>query len=99
VLDSIFSNVSVTDLFNLDSSNSYQINLQNVDICDVYTNPSSGETVFGFLLPNNSVCCIQMSSIFNMNMSHNSTASQNLPVRFEINQPNMVKRLWSGITR
>lgn len=30
------------------------------------------------------------------NHAHNQT---NLPTRFEINQPNIVKRLWSGITR
>ena len=85
----------------MDPTNSYQINLQNVDYCDIYTNPTNGETLFGFLLANNSLCCIQMPSIFNTNINHHGQTgqSQNAPVRFEINQPNIVKRLWSGITR
>ena len=33
------------------------------------------------------------------NVASQSSANTSLPTRFEINQPNIVKRLWSGITR
>lgn len=60
--------------------------------------------MFAFALPSNSVCCVQMPPIVYGVTSSNrplitSANSQSLPIKFEINQPNLVKRLWSGFKR
>jgi hypothetical protein len=95
---SIFSKMSSLDLTNIDLVNSFQINLSNVEFTDIYVNPY-GEALFAFVLPNNSICCIQMPALINNLISNAPGTNQNLPIKFEINQPNIVKRLWSGITR
>jgi hypothetical protein len=99
---SIFFNFSVHHLSNIDLSNSYQINLQQVDYGNIYVSPVTGEALFSFILPSNAVCCIQMPPVNKVSLYNTTTqvsSNQSMPVRFEINQPNMVKRLWSGITR
>ena len=62
---------------------------------------SNGETYYGFLLQNGTLCCIHMCAVNSHFLSglsaHNHQA--NAPIRFELNQPNIVKRLWSGLTR
>lgn len=102
MVNSIFANMSAIDLNNIDQLNSYPVNLSHVDYTDIYVN-SKGEALFAFTLPNLSVCCVQMPSLTYPNSQHGSSMSntnnQNLPFKFEINQPNLVKRLWSGITR
>ena len=85
--------MSSLDFANINMMNSFQTNLNNVEFTDIYVN-SQGESLFAFVLPNNSICCIQMPAL-----SNSSATNQNLPYKFEINQPNIVKRLWSGITR
>jgi hypothetical protein len=95
---SIFSKMSSLDFTSIDLANSFQINLSNVDFTDIYVNPY-GESLFAFVLPSNSICCIQMPALINNVISSAANANQNLPFKFEINQPNIVKRLWSGITR
>ncbi|CAF0770482.1 unnamed protein product [Brachionus calyciflorus] len=94
--NSLFSSMSSMTLSNVESSNTYQINLSQVESTDIFVN-QRGETYFAFVLPNNSICCVQMPGFSRIN--HQQNNSQNLPVKFEINQPNIVKRLWSGITR
>lgn len=86
------------DISNVDSTNSFQINLSHVEYADIHVSPR-GEALFAFILPNNSVCCVQMPSLINKSIVSSSSNAQNLPFKFEINQPNIVKRLWSGITR
>lgn len=97
---SIFYNFSVSNLANIEASNSYQINLQQVDTANIYVSPT-GDGLFSFLLPSHSVCCIQMPPINKASLYNTAQAasSQSMPIRYEINQPNIVKRLWSGITR
>jgi hypothetical protein len=85
---------------NIDAVNSFQINLSSVEVTDIYVN-HLGESLFAFVLPSNSICCIQMPALVTNYLvaSSSSSSNQTLPFKFEINQPNIVKRLWSGITR
>lgn len=101
---SILYNFNSSDLSNIDTNNSCDITLQQVDYGNIFVTPV-GEAIFSFILPNNSISCVRMSPInkkklFDMNRSvAHAQSNQNLPVRFELNQPSIVSRLWSGISR
>lgn len=91
---SIFYNFNSSNLSNIDTNNSFDITLQQVDYGNIFVSPA-GEAIFSYILPNNSISCVRMSPI-------NKTISpsyQNPPVKFELNQPSIVSRLWSGISR
>jgi hypothetical protein len=91
-------------LTNIDQTNSYQINLSNVDFGEIHVTPR-GEALFAFILQNSSICCVQMPPLNQRDMTPDKSTLQsigqnpNLPFKVELNQPNIVKRLWSGITR
>jgi hypothetical protein len=74
--------------------NSFQINLSQVESCHSFVS-EDGEAYFAFTMPNNSISCVKMQST-KANTINNTNL---LPIKFEMNQPNIVKRLWSGITR
>jgi hypothetical protein len=97
---SVFSNMSASDFTNIDALNSFQINLSHVDQADIFVNPR-GESLFAFVMPSNAVCCVQMPTPSSNNQRPilATPNNQSLPVKFEINQPNLVKRFWSGIKR
>lgn len=96
---SIFYNFTNLHLANIDPSDSYKINLQQVDNGNIFVTPS-GEAVFAYILQNNSVSCIQMPAVNKYELGRPSASTpQNLPVKFELNQPSIVKRLWSGLSR
>lgn len=99
---SIFYNFTNLNLSDIDPSNSYSINLQQVDYGNIFVTPN-GEAIFAYILQNNSVCCVQMSPVNKMNLydrsSNQMTGTPNLPIKFELNQPSIVSRLWSGISR
>ena len=90
---SVFHGFSASNLSNIEPWNSFTINLQQVDKTDL-TIARNGDALFGFVLSNHSLICIQMISPNKQNVN-----SPLLPTRYELNQPNIVKRLWSGITR
>lgn len=86
--------MSTMNFSNIEPINCYHVNLNQVDYTDIFVN-KRGEAFFAFVLPNNSICCVQFPALNRSNQSN----PQCIPIRFEINQPNIVKRLWSGITR
>lgn len=89
---SVFYNFNSSNLSNIDTNNSFDVTLQQVDYGNIFVTPA-GEAIFSYILPNNSISCVRMSPI-------NKTVSpSNPPVKFELNQPSIVSRLWSGISR
>ena len=80
---SIFYNFSVHNLSIIDPSNSYKINLQQVDYGSIFVTPA-GEAIFSFISPTNSVCCIQMppvSKALLYKVANQSSANTSLPTR------------------
>lgn len=94
---SILSNLFTASFTNIDAANTFQLNLSHVDYTDIFVN-SRGDALFAFVLPTNAVCCVQMPSTSSRPLIGTSN-NQNLPFKLEINQPNLVKRFWSGIKR
>lgn len=90
--------MSASDFTNIDAFNSYQINLSQVDNADIFVNHRN-EALFAFVLPSSAVCCVQMPAPNLPRPIISTPNTQNLPLKFEINQPNLVKRFWSGIKR
>lgn len=70
--------------------NSYPISLVQVNYGDKFVAPN-GKTIFSFILPTNSVCCVQKPAVDKVILYNSSTFNSN-------NQPNIAKHLWSDIT-
>lgn len=98
---SLFYNFSAHSISSIDATNTFAISLAQVDYGNIFVAPS-GEAIFSFILPTNSVSCVQMPPV-NKAILYNpasfNPSNQALPIKYELNQPNIVKRLWSGITR
>lgn len=91
--------MSSSDFTTIDTANTFQVNLSQVEITDIFVN-SRCEALFAFVLPTSAVCCVQFPPVSASNRSLATSGNgQIAPIKFEINQPNLVKRFWSGIKR
>lgn len=99
--------MSSSTFTNIDVVNTYAVNLTQAEHTDIFVT-SRGEALFGYAMASNVVTCIQMPTLGLVLSAGSqrgavSTTTPNtpggLPFKFEINQPNLVKRFWSGIKR
>lgn len=89
----------MSDFTNIEAANTYALNLTHVESTDIFVN-GRGEALFAFVLPTSAVCCVQMPAQTTSSSSRlTSSNALTTPIKFEINQPNLVKRLWSGLKR
>ena len=105
MVNSIFSEMNTADLFKCDPFNTLQMNLQLVEYGTIYVNHVTSDAYFAFTMQNNTLSCVKMPNVppnyASMVARNGGSAANNanLPSKFELNQANIVKRLWSGIRR
>ena len=89
----------------MDASNTFALNLSHVEQPADILVSSRGDALFAFVMPNSAVCCVQMPpstaqvSSSGRPLINTQNSGPTLPFKFEINQPTLVKRLWSGLKR
>ena len=93
---SLLHTLTAAHLAHLDAASSCDVALAHVAHATLFVTPA-GEALFSFLAPNSSVSCVRMPPLNSAALL--APSAQSMPVRFELNQPSIVSRLWSGISR